>query len=363
MASLLTFLERKWRSQEDRLKQSLVEKEEEGERREDELGQLVLMPVRGAVIKAEEEVVVTKVERPKVKIKLSGFDDCEPGCHVQEGEEESGKFEELLGLQRGKRETDGEQASPERPDPLSNCEDSNDAPGRSGGEETVPQSPVMEEEEAVPQSPRLEEEEGVGQSPRCEEEEENEQDQDYLDLSDPECSRSPGPDMEDVDYLEELEEEEDGVKEEEEAVKADVKEELEEDGGEGKKWGDPREGWGRAEAEGLTMADLYILLGGREEGATLKLDYCWRREEGEGESRAQCTSLLSRLVRLAAGSVRAPRGRSTSQSSPSVRGSSLLSPQTAARSPMASTARSPMARGGLLLSPIGKWGYCHGEVN
>ena len=67
--------------------------------------QLVLMPIRGAVIKEEEELVVTEVKRPKVKIKLTGLAEDEAGG--QDQDQEGSKFEEMLGLQRrGKEDED-----------------------------------------------------------------------------------------------------------------------------------------------------------------------------------------------------------------------------------------------------------------
>ena len=336
LASLIRVLEKKWRGLEARLRQGLGGKEEDGER-EDE-GKLVLMPVRNAVIKEEEEVVVTEVKhRPKVKIKLAGLED-EGGGQEQDVEEGS-KFEEMLGLQRKKDEQEGREEAGEantsldRMDSLSACDDnSNDEPAQH--------------RDGVAQSPRLdiveeEEEEPVGEAG-----------EDFLlDLSDQECSRSPVQDLDYFEEVEEMEEDEEGVKEEEEPVKGDeyikeedikdddMKGEKEKDEGVEGKWSDPRAGWSGAGAGGLTVGELYCLLGGRQEEARLALDYTWRREEPAG----QCSAVLSRLVRLA-GAARLPtRGRSTSQSSPSVRGA-LSSPRLS----------SPLARGGLVLSPVGR---------
>ena len=98
---MIRCLEKKWRSVEAKLKQGLQVRKEEGEEvkeNEQSNSQLVLMPIRGAVIKEEEELVVTEVKRPKVKIKLTGLAEDEAGG--QDQDQEGSKFEEMLGLQR-----------------------------------------------------------------------------------------------------------------------------------------------------------------------------------------------------------------------------------------------------------------------
>ena len=55
LQTLIRCLEKKWRSVESKMKQGL--RKEEGEE-EENLEQLVLMPIRGAVIKEDEELVV-----------------------------------------------------------------------------------------------------------------------------------------------------------------------------------------------------------------------------------------------------------------------------------------------------------------
>merc|ERR1719471_1450469 len=262
LQTLIRCLEKKWRSVESKMKQGL--RKEEGE---EHLDQLVLMPIRGAVIKEDEELVVTEVKpRPKVKIKLTGLADDE----VVGADQEGSKFEEMLGLQRaskeeededeedddGKREKEnggingngemtksrsceemlGQFDKEENGDEVANtsidtCEEnSNDEPNRS--------------QEEVAQSPRLE---------RVEEEDEGggEVVEEFLfDLSDPECSRSPLP-TEDLEEIDGMEDEEDAFKEEDEEVIKEEEEEVKEEmklESEDKKWGDPRQGWSLSEA-------------------------------------------------------------------------------------------------------------------
>ena len=375
LQTLIRCLEKKWRSVEAKLKQGLQVRKEEGEEvkeNEQSNSQLVLMPIRGAVIKEEEELVVTEVKRPKVKIKLTGLAEDEAGG--QDQDQEGSKFEEMLGLQRrGKEDEDHyddedgklrekenggtsevvertnmtdfeemlglrqlEKTEDENGDEgvevntsIDTCEDnSNDEPSRN--------------QDDVSQSPRLgrieEEDEGGGEVV-----------EEFLfDLSDPEGSRSPLP-AEDLEEIEGMEDEEDGFKEEEEEIvkeeEEEVKEEMKGDG-EDRKWGDPRQGWSLSEAGTLTIGDLYCLLGGRE-GSSLRLDYCWRGSE----SLERCSDLLTRLVRLAGAARAQNRGRTNSQSSPSV---SRSSSSSATISSPVTSHRSPVARTGLLLSPVGR---------
>merc|ERR1719234_825328 len=130
-----------------------------------------------------------------------------------------------------------------------------------------------------------------------------------------------------------------GVNKEQEEVKEEMK-------GEDRKWGtDPRQGWSLSEAGTLTIGDLYCLLSGRE-GSCLRLDYGWKGSE----SPERCSDLLTRLVRLAGAARAQNRGRTNSQSSPSV---SRSSSSGTVSSPVTSH-RSPVARTGLLLSPVGR---------
>jgi len=358
LCSLIRCLERKWRSQEVKMKEGLVRKEgeeEEEEVKDSGVGDLILMPVRGAVIKEEQEVVIAKVvERPKVKIKMAGLDGevlvlgggANGGVGGGRDEEEPSKFEEILSLQRSKpcegenhvKET-GEGSNhagetvPTGIERFNSFDDNSndDVALRSNDEDQVSRSPRLEAEGLE----TIEEEEGAEEF--------------LLDLSDQECSRSPVPDMDEMEEIE-YEEEEEGIKEDdlkEEDIKEDEdtnKDELvEECQLEGKKWGNPREGWDHSGAGSLTIGDIYCLLRGGEAEGKLRLDYCWRREEAT-EVKKQCENLLSRLTRLAQGSVKLPaRGRTASQGSPSVR--TVISPQT--------LARSPMARPGLN-SPVGR---------
>ena len=374
LQTLIRCLEKKWRSVEAKLKQGLQVRKEEGEEvKEEELStsQLVLMPIRGAVIKEEEELVVTEVkQRPKVKIKLTGLVE-EEDAGGQDPDQEGSKFEEMLGLQRGRSKDEGDDEEEEEGKRESEnggttsenieranlrdfeeilghqqTEEDNGDEGLEANtsidtcEENSNDEPSRSQDELVPQSsPRLE---------RIEEDDEGggEVVEEFLfDLSDPEGSRSPLP-TEDLEEIDGMDDEEDGFKEEEEEVvkeeEEEVKEELKE---EDRKWGDPRQGWSLSEAGTLTIGDLYCLLGGRE-GSCLRLDYSWKGSE----SLERCSDLLTRLVRLAGAAKAQNRGRANSQSSPSV---SRSSNSATVSSPVTSH-RSPVARTGLLLSPVGR---------
>lgn len=344
------------------MKQGL--RKEEGEE-EEHLDQLVLMPIRGAVIKEDEELVVTEVKpRPKVKIKLTGLADDE----VVGADQEGSKFEEMLGLQRASKEEEDEDEEDDdgkrekenggingngQMTKSRSCEEMlGQFDKEENGDEVVNTSIDTCEENSNDEPNRSQEE--VAQSPRLERVEEEDEgggevvEEFLFDLSDPECSRSPLP-TEDLEEIDGMEDEEDAFKEEDEEVIKEEEEEVKEEmklESEDKKWGDPRQGWSLSEAGTLTIGDLYCLLGGRE-GSRLRLNYTWRGSE----CLDRCSELLTRLVRLA-GAARAAqgRGRSTSQSSPSV---SRSSSGASASSPVTSH-RSPVARTGLLLSPVGR---------
>ena len=376
LQTLIRCLEKKWRSVEAKLKQGLQVRKEEGEEvKEEELSssQLVLMPIRGAVIKEEEELVVTEVkQRPKVKIKLTGLVEEEAGGHDQDQDQEGSKFEEMLGLQRRNKEEEDDEDE----------EDSKRENGNGGTSENVERTNMRDFEEMLGhrQLEKAEDENGddglelantsidtceensndepsrsqedVTQSPRLERIEEEDEgggevvEEFLFDLSDPEGSRSPLP-AEDLEEIDGMDDEEDGFKEEEEEVVKEEEEEVKEEmKGEDRKWGtDPRQGWSLSEAGTLTIGDLYCLLGGRE-GSCLRLDYGWKG----AESLERCSDLLTRLVRLAGAARAQNRGRTSSQSSPSV---SRSSSSGTVSSPVTSH-RSPVARTGLLLSPVGR---------
>ena len=373
LQTLIRCLEKKWRSVEAKLKQGLQVRKEEGEEvKEDELSnsQLVLMPIRGAVIKEEEELVVTEVkQRPKVKIKLTGLVE-EEEAGGQDPDQEGSKFEEIFQMQgRSKDEGEDEEEEDSKREnengvtsenveqtnmrdfeemlghrQLEKTEEENGDEGVEANtsidtcEENSNDEPSRSQDDVI-QSPRLE---------RIEEEDEGggEVVEEFLfDLSDPEGSRSPLP-PEDLEEIDGLEDEEDGFKEEEEEVVKEEEEEVKEElKGEDRKWGDPRQGWNLSEAGTLTIGDLYCLLGGRE-GSCLRLDYGWKG----AESLERCSDLLTRLVRLAGAARAQNRGRTNSQSSPSV---SRSSNSGTVSSPVTSH-RSPVARTGLLLSPVGR---------
>ena len=374
LQTLIRCLEKKWRSVEAKLKQGLQVRKEEGEEvKEDELSssQLVLMPIRGAVIKEEEELVVTEVkQRPKVKIKLTGLVEDEAGGQDPDPDQEGSKFEEMLGLQRRSKEEEDDEED----------EDSKREKENGGTSENVERTNMRDFEEMLGhrQLEKTEEENGdegvegntsidtceensndepsrsqddVTQSPRLQRIEEEDEgggeviEEFLFDLSDPEGSRSPLP-AEDLEEIDGMEDEEDGFKEEEEEVVKEEEEEVKEEmKSEERKWGDPKQGWSLGEAGTLTIGDLYCLLGGRE-GSCLRLDYSWKG----AESLERCSDLLTRLVRLAGAARAQNRGRTNSQSSPSV---SRSSSSATVSSPVTSH-RSPVARTGLLLSPVGR---------
>ena len=351
LASLARCLERKWRSREARVRNSIELPAEEaapdGEER------LLLLPPRGAAIRQPRLPVEQggQGKRPRVRIKLAGL---EAGSEVGSGN----KFEEMLSQQRqqcssaGTVDTEPCYVEP-GPDENSNDGEGPHSSPKQEGEDRL-YTMLEEEDDILPCNDDMDQEDLELQ--------------DLLEESDHECSRSPLPgdasggdsDIENAEVIDENKEEEaEEFKEEEskpemgeeeskpEVVEEDDKSEAETDGAGPTELSDPLHGWTRDTAGSLTIGELYWMLGGEDE-TRLRLDYSWQGGAGAGAG-TEVTSMLTRLLRLAAGAGRAGgRGRTTSQGSgagsPSVRGRLLLSPGCSAASrPVHDKPGSPLA--------------------
>ena len=331
LISLIKCLDKKWKSHDDKIRNHLSSgnltesQEQDGKNAE---GTLVLLPPRGFALKSNFKSVKTgaedqslKSKRPKIKIKLTGFDsDTESAsrdksvCDTAEADENISKFEEILSMQRKKVECENDNCTEDT------CHDV---------EENV--SPKQDNDNAEEDEPEY-----------------------LLDESDHESSRSPVA-VEDNLFGNEDNKEDDGSEtevkeEEEEELKVDAEAEAEE---EGKvcELSDPEAGWTVETAGNMTVGEIYTLLNTDETSlAQIRLDYSWREDV-----RPELPDMLSRLVRLArlATSVgragAGTRGRNTSTSSgggsPGVRGLS-----------------SPSLRGPGAASPVGRAGGLTGAA-
>lgn len=335
LSSLIKCLEKKWRSHDTKVKTMLINGQEEtidGENSSTTTiqgGILVLLPPRGAIIKDPQHRKnenEERLKRPKVKIKLTGFEQDNDiigenasresiGCDIGEG---TSKFEEILSMQRQNLEMD-----------TGIDDNSNDLEEpRSSPKADTDNLDNMDDDDIGPIS--------------------HEFYQDFLlDESDHECSRSPipceGSDLSETENTDNT----DDVKDEEDECKADM-DEVETDGPSEipVKWGDPKDGWTGETAGNMTVGELYIMLNTEENNSKIKMDYTWKEVTSE-----PCMDMLSRLLKLASGAGRGvQRGRNNSTSSgggsPSVR--TLLSPLT--------SGRLPINRGGLMLSPVSRSG-------
>eukprot|EP00092_Neocalanus_flemingeri_P013394 GFUD01014438.1.p1 GENE.GFUD01014438.1~~GFUD01014438.1.p1 ORF type:complete len:956 (-),score=217.93 GFUD01014438.1:178-3045(-) len=333
LGSLINCLEKKWRTHDTKVKTIITSSQEETSDGEsytsNQGGVLVLLPPRGAVIKEgkHRKTENERLKRPKVKIKLAGFEQDNDisgenasresvGCDTGEG---TSKFEEILSMQRQNLDID-------------TCIEDNstdlDEP-RSSPKADTDTLDILDDDDIGPISSEFY--------------------QDFLlDESDHECSRSPipceGSDQSETDNADDVKEEEDECK----AEFDDDESKVETDGGSEipVKWGDPKDGWSGETAGNMTVGELFIMLNTEESNTKIKLDYTWKEVAME-----PCVDMLSRLLKLASGSSKGPpRGRNNSTSSgggsPSVR--TLLSPLTAGRL--------PTNRGGLMLSPVGRSG-------
>ena len=352
LVSVIKCLERKWRSQDDKTKLSLASNQQSespdssDSKQMESSGYLVLLPPRGVTVKPKErccaKLEVDKLKRPKIKIKLSGFDTCadnasreKDNCDILDDTES--KFEEILSMQR------------KRVEPENGIdENSNDAEDPSN-------------------SPKQD-----GESPKNDDIVDNieEEDNDYLDESDQECSRSPIQNDDTIENNDELKYDdclECDVKDDEDENRVDnvdilddlkdddedVKTELEEDCKPDTSCFNPEEGWSRGSVGSITIGDLYSMISGGEAGvARLRLDYCWRQVKAE-----PLTDVLSRLVKLATSSL-VKRGRNNSTSSgggsPSVRQQTqLVFSSPVPSSAAAKTQGRGLANGGTV-SPVGR---------
>ena len=311
LVSLIKCLEKKWKSHDDKTRHQLSSGNQTESQEHDTknvVSTFVLLPPRGTALKNTFKSVKTgtedKSKRPKIKIKLTGFDaDIESSSRdksvCDSAEENGSKFEQILSMQRKKIECENE-----------NCIDDN-------SNDNVEDS---------------------GVSPKQDNDNEEEEAEYLLEESDHD-SRSPVPAEENLYATDDIKEDEGSeteVKDEDEELKVeDVKEEegeVEEDRKECEVF-DPEVGWTVSTVDNMTVGEIYTLLSSEESSlAQIRLDYTWREEE----VRADLPDMLSRLVRLAASVGRAgsgPRGRNTSTSSgggsPSVR--SLSSPSLPAK--------------------------------
>ena len=334
LSSVIKCLEKKWRSVDDRTRMCLSSnsQSESPERLDcsnlESVSNLVLMPPRGMTVKPKKQNFCAKTEpnklkRPKIKIKLTGFDNYtekisrdRESCDIADDNES--RFEEILRMQRKKVDND----------------DSNDAEEQNF-------SPKQNDE-----------------SPRQEDNIENvfEEDNDFLDESDHECSRSPISNDYAVDTNEDKDEDgsESEVKEEDDENK-DVLEDLKfedeelkaECKGEGDSEFNPEEGWSLATVGSMTVGELYTMMATDSGVARLKLDYTWRQQQGP----EPITDMLSRLVKLASAVGRGQtggRGRTTSTSS----GGGSPSVRTA--SPLTNGKQVTKATNGGGMSPVGR---------
>ena len=338
LSSLIKCLEKKWRSHDTKVKNMLTNVKEESSDADitsspnNNEGLLVLLPLRGAVIKDarhNKTVNEERLKRPKVKIKLSGLEQENEGSgenasrenEVCDNGEATSKFEEILSMQRQATDmdtvVDDIANDPEEP--------------RSSPKVDTDNLDNLDDDDIGPISHDFY--------------------QDFLlDESDHECSRSPIPcEGSDLSETENTDNTED-VKDEEEECKDDDEAKIETDGPSEEKlpikWEDPKEGWTSETAGNLTMGELYIMLSTDENNPKIKLDYKFKEVKEE-----PCMDMLTRLLKLASSAGKgAQRGRNNSTSSgggsPSVR--TLLSPLT--------SGKLPVNRGGLMLSPVARSG-------
>ena len=309
LISLIKCLDKKWKSHDDRIRHHLSSGNQTESQDVD--GTLVLLPPRGVALKDKFKSVKAgaedKSKRPKIKIKLAGFDAETESVGrdksvCDNAEENISKFEEILSMQRKKIECENENCIDDNSN--DNAEDNNVSPKQDNDN--------AEEEEA-----------------------------EYLLEESDHDSRSPVPAEENLYATDDNKEDEGSeteVKDEEEEMKVeDVKEEEGETEEEPKvcEVFDPEVGWTVSTVGSMTVGEVYTMLTSDESSlAQIRLDYSWREEE----VRTELPDMLSRLVRLAASVGRAgsgPRGRNTSTSSgggsPGVR--TLSSPSLPVKQP------------------------------
>lgn len=346
LQSVITCLDKKWRSHDEKIKESMFGSNQQSESpennpdtKESENSHFLLLPPKGVIIKPKPggKVDGEKAKRPKIKIKLTGFDNLYNSEHHLElpshekicdnVDENDGKFEEMLSMQRKK--VDNENGVDD---------DSNDVVN-DGLESSPKQGEDSPKQDDIPEN-------------------NDDDDNDYiLEESDQECSRSPTHNDETLDNNEDGSETE--TKDDDEELKADILEEikdeeddakveLEEDIKSESSNFNPEEGWSLDTVGSLTIGDLYTMFNNSDcicTGDKITLEYTWRRMKTE-----PLTDMLSRLVKLAASVGRGglgARGRNNSTSSgggsPSVR--AISSPVTSGKTLVRNGAMSPVGRG------------------
>ena len=315
LASVFKCLEKKWRSVDDKTRIGLSsnvqsESPEQSECTSSESGSsLVFLPPRGVTVKPKQNCCAKtephKLKRPKIKIKLTGFDtDSETASRDREAcdaaDDNPSKFEEILRMQRNRVETD------------------NGIDDNSNEADELNSSPKQNDD-----NPKQDDNIDAF-------DEEN----DFLEESDHECSRSPIQTDYNVDTNEDKDEEgsESEVKEEEEETKDDfddlkfeddeLKPDIDLDCKADREF-NPDDGWSLMSVGSMTVGELYSMMVTDSGVARLRLDYSWRLQPRP----EVITDMLSRLVKLASAAGRG-RGRTTSTSSgggsPSVRTASPL---------------------------------------
>ena len=345
LSSVIKCLERKWRTADEKTKENLglknnIESHENGELNTVEQF-LVLLPPRGVTIRDSQNCFKAtneeKMKRPKIKLKLTGFDSCssnssqdKPCCDNNDAvETDENKFEEILSSQRKRSD-----------DVIENGIDDN--------------SNDTTEAEDINVSPKQE-----GESPRHDELTDNVDDEynEYvLEDSDHECSRSPTHNDDTLENNDDIIKEDDGseteIKDEEDDIKDEgldeedgLKLEKEDEVSDSKTVFNAEDGWTLDTVGQLTLGELFLMISDCNV-ARINLEYTWRHVKTEDS--APVMDMLTRFVRLAscvgrgAGSVGRGRSNSTSSGggSPSVR--SVSSPVTRVQS---GGAMSPVGRG------------------